>query len=379
MTTTRIVQVGVNGYGRQHLKAIDALGGAVELVAAVDPHPGDFDGVPVYASLEEALATHRADVVQIAAPIGKHAPLASLALEHEADVLLEKPPTASLAEFDALVSMAERAGRLVQVGFQSLGSTGVAALREARESGVLGATRVAAWGAWRRSDGYYLRSPWAGHRTLDGRPIADGAVTNPLAHAVATALAVAGATRADQVEWVETELYRAHDIHTDDTAWLRIATTVGEPIHVSLTLCADVAGDDPSPSVALMGSTGTARFRYTDDEIDWEVDGRSRTERCGRVGLLANLLDARLNGAPLAAPLTDAGAFMCVLEASMTSPEPQPVAERFLRPVGEGSERVPLIPGVGELVRETAGKGLPFSASDVPWATSAPTRWKHKS
>lgn len=67
-----IVQVGVNGYGRQHLADIRRLEaiGRLRLVAAVDPNPGPFRGAPVERSLSEALRNHSPDVVGIATPIG---------------------------------------------------------------------------------------------------------------------------------------------------------------------------------------------------------------------------------------------------------------------------------------------------------------------
>ena len=35
-------------------------------------------------------------------------------------------------------------------------------------------------GAWSRTVGYWTRSPWSGRRSLRGRPVVDGVVTNPL-------------------------------------------------------------------------------------------------------------------------------------------------------------------------------------------------------
>ncbi|MHA6523050.1 Gfo/Idh/MocA family protein [Tessaracoccus sp. G1721] len=375
----RIIQVGVNGYGRHHLEAIaeQAAAGRAALVAAVDPAPGGFAGAPVYDTLQQALAGHEADVVSIATPIGTHAALATLALEHGADVLLEKPPTASLAEFEQLQAVVERTGRAVQVGFQALGSDGIDVLQVALAEGLVGDhARVVAWGAWSRSLAYFARSAWAGHRVFNGRRVADGVVTNPLAHAVASALAVSGAQRADQVRWVDTELYRAHDIATDDTAWVEVGTTVGVPVQAALTLCAPTVTVDPSPSVAVVGDRGSVTFRYTDDEVDWRLaDEPARIERVTRQGLLANLLDHRDTGAALLAPLVETGAFMSVLEASQTSPEPQPVDQAFVTWSGEGDDRAPIIAHIEADLLEVVRRGVPWSAVGAPWATAAPTRW----
>lgn len=374
----RIIQVGVNGYGRHHLETIAELEslGRAQLVAAVDPQPGAFDAAPVYTTLQQALSEHPADLVSIAAPIGAHAALAVLALEHGADVLLEKPPTASLAEFRTLLDAAERTGRAVQVGFQALGSDGIDILQVVLADGKVGGNaRVVAWGEWSRDVGYYSRSPWAGHRVFNTARVADGVVTNPLAHAVAAALAVAGAQRADQVRWVDSELYRAHDIDTDDTAWVEVGTTVGVSVQAALTLCAESKGD-PSPSVAVVGDRGSVVLRYTDDEVEWRLEGEpERTEQVSRQGLLANLLDHREHGAALLVPLVETGAFMCVLEASQTAPEPQPVDPAFVTWSGDGDARVPVIHGIADDLGRAVRQGRPFSRVDAPWATTAPTRW----
>ena len=41
-----------------------------------------------------------------------------------ADVLLEKPPVPTMAEFDHLLALCAETGRSCQIGFQSLGSAG---------------------------------------------------------------------------------------------------------------------------------------------------------------------------------------------------------------------------------------------------------------
>ena len=51
----------------------------------------------------------------------------------------------------------------MQVGFQSLGSAGVAATADVAASGILGdIVHYAAVGLWSRSEEYWRRSDWAG-------------------------------------------------------------------------------------------------------------------------------------------------------------------------------------------------------------------------
>jgi len=344
----RLILVGVLGFGRVHAERIDRLAeqGLVELVAAVDPgvvlDPPSIYGVPLYTDLTEALAaTVPVDVVIIAAPLAEHYQLAQLALTSGADVYLEKPPVASLDDFAQLLATEQETGRVVQVGFQSLGSRGLDMLRaDALSIGRIAS--VSAIGAWSRTVGYWNRSPWAGRRSLHGRPVVDGVVTNPLAHAVATALAIVGCRRLDDVESVETDLYRANAIDSDDTSVVRIITTQGLPVTCALTLCASV---EREPVVNVNGTLGRARFAYTADRVEVETEDRTRLEIATRVDLVENLLAYRREGASLLVPLASTGAFMRVLAAVATADEPVRIDPRAIQWHGENEDRRAVVDG----------------------------------
>lgn len=232
METVSVAVVGL-GFGRHHVSALAEIGPRAELIAVVDPVPPRENAslrdapqrdailaAPHYATLQSLLERAVPDIVAVATPIHTHLALSTQALEAGAHVLLEKPPTATLAEFESLTACAERVGRQVQVGFQARGGMALVALREAMARGDLGRVHgIGVVGNWVRTRGYYERAAWAGRRTLeDGTPVMDGVVTNPLAHAVDTALAVAGALRVEDLESVRIDAWRAHDIEADDTS-----------------------------------------------------------------------------------------------------------------------------------------------------------------
>jgi predicted dehydrogenase len=260
-----VALVGAHGYGARHLDNLARLRelNLVELVSVADPHPparGTVpDGIATFASLEELLAAGPApDIVILATPIQTHAPLALVAIAAGADVYVEKPPMASLAQFEEVLTASRKAGRLVQVGFQSLGSNGLPALDRVVASGGIGQVRgVTAVGTWVRTKGYFQRSRWAGKRSLDGMDVVDGVATNALAHAVATGLRIAGAALAEDVVSVETDLYRAHATESDDTSVIRVRTAGGAVLLCALTLCAD---EQTAPAVTVHGTLGRADF-----------------------------------------------------------------------------------------------------------------------
>ncbi len=366
----RLVLVGVQGFGRVHAERIARLAGEglVQLVATVDPaHVADppvVYGAPLYADLAEALAAAPVDVVIIAAPLGVHFPLARVALEAGADVLLEKPPVASLADFERLLAIQQATGGAVQVGFQSLGAD--APRRFADDAFGIGAvTSVSAVGAWSRTVGYWGRSPWAGRRSLNGRPVVDGVVTNPLAHAVATALAVAGARRSADVDTVQTDLFRANAIDSDDTSVVRIRTTTGIPVTCALSLCAP---DTTEPRLIIQGAHGRATLAYTTDRVEIATGDTVRTETVPRTDLLENLLAHRRDGTALRVPLADTGAFMRVLDAVAAADEPVRIDPRAIRWSGEGAERRPVVDDVQHWLETAARTGRTFTELGVPWA-----------
>jgi predicted dehydrogenase len=285
----RLILVGVRGFGRVHAERIARLSdqGLVELVAAVDPavvaETSTIYGADLYADLAEALsAVGPVHAVIIAAPLGEHFRLAKIALAAGADVYLEKPPVASLDDFTALLEAEQPSGQVVQVGFQSLGSQALS-MFDRDDFGIGPAVRVSAVGAWSRTVGYWTRSPWAGRRSLGGRPVVDGVVTNALAHAVVTALTIIDCRRLDDVESVETDLYRANAIESDDTSVVRIRTTSGLEVTCALSLCAPV---EREPLIYVEGKDGRATFSYTADRVEVEATGQRRTEITGRVDLL---------------------------------------------------------------------------------------------
>ena len=192
------------------------------------------------------------DVAILCTPLPTHAPMTTALLRAGIDVLLEKPPTTTMAEFTDLLAVEAETGRICQVGFQSLGSAALAAVTDIVARGEIGeVSHIGVAGTWVRATSYFRRAPWAGKRMLGGRPVVDGVTTNPLAHATATALRLANARRVDDVVDIDLELYRANDIEADDTSSLVLRSTTGPTIAGALTLCAPVNTD---PWVAVYGS-----------------------------------------------------------------------------------------------------------------------------
>ncbi|MEK8225878.1 hypothetical protein NKG05_07155 [Oerskovia sp. M15] len=262
---------------------------------------------------------------------------------------MEKPTVASLAEHERLVEIVEETGRWCQVGFQTYGSGALDEVRRIVASGEIGTvTGIGAVGTWVRTTGYWERAPWAGKRRIGDQDVVDGVVTNPLAHAVATALLLGGLTRADDVATVDVDLYRANPIESDDTSSVRVVGRDGTRVAAGLTLCAP----ERSPArVILTGTAGKVTLLYESDTVLVEVAGTQRRVQCERTDLLDNLLavrsgrlrEATADGAQpgLLCDVRDTGAFMRVLEAVRTAPDPALIGPEHVSWHGEGDSAHP--------------------------------------
>ncbi|WP_084128470.1 Gfo/Idh/MocA family protein [Demequina sp. NBRC 110055] len=387
-----VALVGIHGHGGAHLRRIRDLEarGVVRLSALVDPRPLETDevpatggpggprhgsaaagdGAPWFPTLGDLLSAPepevRPDIVVLSTPIPTHVPLASAAMRAGLDVLLEKPTAASLAEHTALVAVAEETGRLCQVGFQTFGSHALTAVDRLIADGEIGdVTGVGAVGLWVRTTAYWARAPWAGKRQLDGRDVVDGVVTNPLAHAVATGLRIAGATRSADVAGVDVDLYRANPIEADDTSSVRVTTADGMRCGFGLTLCAP----ERTPArILIHGTRGRIELAYETDRVRLVTDSVDLEKQYSRDDLLENLVAARSTpGRPLACDVRDTGAFMRVMEAVRTAPDPRSIDPAHVDWAGEGDERHPVVRDVAAWCEEVAAQGRTFAELGAPW------------
>ncbi|GIM68969.1 oxidoreductase [Amorphoplanes auranticolor] len=370
--------IGANGHGRSHRRRIAELErtGSVRLVAladvqAIDPDPPVPPGAAVFTGHRELLAAATPDVVVICTPPHTHLPIALDALAAGCDVLLEKPPVPTVEAHVTLQAAVRSSGRSCQVGFQALGSLAAQTLFDAVRAGRLGTIgNVATVASWRRDDAYYARAPWSGRRIVDGRPVLDGALVNPLAHAVMQSLAVAAAAGAGEPVLLEAERYRTRDIEVDDTAFARITFSGG----LRLLAAATLAGEDfIAGEVIVTGSQGRGVLEYPTDRLDLP----GITGPPGRIDLLENLVAHRRDraGVALVAPLERTAAFTAVVQA-LTGPGAAPPAlldDSFVEPVGAGPERVQVIRGINAVLREAAESLKLPSESGVAWAVPAYT------
>ena len=160
MKSTTLAIIGCGVIGRRHLKAIAATTGA-RLVAIVDPMPDVENiasdmGAAFFTSAKDMFRVEEPQGVIVCTPTEHHLQPVLTALEAGAQVLVEKPIAATLAEAHSILHAAEEASRHVLVGHHRRYYSITQKARQLVRDGVLGRL-VGVSGQWttRKADAYF--------------------------------------------------------------------------------------------------------------------------------------------------------------------------------------------------------------------------------
>ncbi|GAA1581908.1 Gfo/Idh/MocA family protein [Actinoplanes couchii] len=172
--TRRAAIIGTGAIAAAHAEALRAHGDRVQTVAvhdlALDRAEAFAEAwrIPsVHASIDELLA-NEIDLVHLCTPPSTHLPIALRCLEAGVTVLVEKPPTLSLAELDRLAEAAAKSGAYLATVFQHRFGSGAAHLRGLVDAGTLGPSLLATCHTlWYRDDAYF-QVPWRGKWETEG-------------------------------------------------------------------------------------------------------------------------------------------------------------------------------------------------------------------
>lgn len=144
-TTPRVAVVGCGYWGRnlvRNFHALGALGAVVDATPAGRQLAGELaPGVEVVADLEPLLGRRDLQAFALATPAVTHAPLGHKVLNAGKDLFVEKPMALTVADGRAMVELAERNGRILQVGHVLEYHPAVPILRQWIVSGKLGRLR----------------------------------------------------------------------------------------------------------------------------------------------------------------------------------------------------------------------------------------------
>ncbi|GAB4117136.1 MAG: Gfo/Idh/MocA family oxidoreductase [Roseiflexaceae bacterium] len=171
------IRVGIVGAGAiamyGHIPSFQASPGA-EIVAICDTNleraqsvAAKF-GIPqAYGDYETMLASAELDAISVGVPNALHAPVTIAALNRGLHVLCEKPMATSIADGEAMVAAAEKAGKILAINMSNRPRPEVLFMRKLVEEGQLG-TISYAHGRMIRRNGIPGFGSWFTRRELAG-------------------------------------------------------------------------------------------------------------------------------------------------------------------------------------------------------------------
>lgn len=128
-----VYRVGLIGYGliarAQHIPTIAGSPDFELTAVASRRRPEDVEGVRVMDSPEDLIASPEVDVVSLCTPPHARIAYTDMALAAGKHVLLEKPPAATLGEAQALLTLAQAAGRVLFASWHSQFNSAIPAAR----------------------------------------------------------------------------------------------------------------------------------------------------------------------------------------------------------------------------------------------------------
>lgn len=389
MKKTDVLLVGISGYGRDYLKALEGEGTAT-IRAVVDPYSAsspDYErlhkaGVCIFDTMEDCLASGVvADLAIIVSPIAFHAHQACLALEAGMNVLCEKPVCATVADAQRMKEASQRSGKFLEVGYQWSFSETIQNLKRDILAGDFGTPqRMKTYIAWPRRRNYFRRNSWSGKITdARGAPVYDSPVNNAAAHFLFNMLFLAGRSQGTAATplTIEAECYRGNDIENYDTACCRIETNEGVDVWFFATHCCN---QKDGPVFSLLFDKGRVDYVFDGQVMATFPDGR--TKEYGGLAYGADdmrklsLCLERCRSAGPVRPICGVEAAMkhtqCV-EAIQLHVPIHPLPENLLEEAAYGDDSLVYLPGLIEDFKRAFESEKLLSELQRSW-TSAATR-----
>lgn len=252
-----VIRYAVIGAGaavfKLHLPGLRQDGAELVGVAEVDPTQRDRLSMelecPVFEDYRALLREAPSGVVVVLTPHPLHARMTLDALEQGCHVLVEKPMAVQVAEADAMIAAAARAGRLLAVNFQQRVRPEVRAAAQLIREGGLGKVQfVEMVESWMRTAAYYRMSPWRGTWRGEGA----GVLLNQAPHNFDLLCYLLGMP-ARVSGWTRTALHR---IETEDTVHAMLEWPDGAVgmVHIS------TAEAGASQRMEIVGTAGRLRI-----------------------------------------------------------------------------------------------------------------------
>jgi len=300
--------IGMGGFARAHHRAVWELerDGLCKLVCTSTRDPAaaqtvaaelelEQRGVEVFGNWTQMLDHCRGelDLVCVPSPVPLHAQMHRACVDRGLPVYLEKPPTLDYRELEDMLEVEKRATKLTNVGFNYIIERPRQRLKSRLRQGEFGALRQVCFaGLWPRSSTYYSRASWAGRLVMDNRLVLDSCFGNAMAHYVHNTLFWAGDEELwswAEVEEVEAELYRAHEIEGAETVFAKGWTRSGIELRLALSHACEGAEEQWERVVC---DEAVLEYRTSQHYVLRRRDGTAERESIGKQDHLRDNLAA---------------------------------------------------------------------------------------
>lgn len=282
----KVYNFGVIGCGRiapAHIEAITNLKdahliGITDIITQKAEELGKKFNTPVYTN-KELIHNPDVDVISICTPNGTHTDIAREALRAGKHVLIEKPLSLSLEDFDDLVKVAQQTQKKIFAVKQVRYNPPLIALKSLLEHNGLGKIYSASLIIrWNRPEKYYTESNWKGTKKMDG----GGLLTQ-------------GIHYIDILQWLLGPVEKvfgiidtkAHNIEIEDVANAILVFKTGVFANIEFTLC--TYSKNLECSITLLGEKGSVKVGGTAvNELEmWDVENIPKPQL--RPGLKPNM------------------------------------------------------------------------------------------
>lgn len=289
----RLGIVGCGTIGNVHANAAARAG--VEIVGAWDVHPSRSQQLCSKHSgracdgLDQLLAMPELDAVIVAVPNHLHAPIAIQCLDAKKHTLLEKPMAMSVAECRTIRTAAERAQRVLQLGFVCRGSPAAQTTKHFIDRGRFGTITHIKCASYRRR-GVPGLGGWFTTKALSG----GGALIDLGVHLLDLSLFLAGSPQPQRAsgkvftgigsrmrDYVYTAMWAGPPQYdgvcdVEDGATALIRCTGGLTIEMDVFWAANLPDGHLRDGLTILGDAGGAHFQIygKDVRIATEEEGR---------------------------------------------------------------------------------------------------------
>lgn len=322
--------IGCGRIAVNHIKA--ALNNKLQIVAVCDVIEEKMEALLAKYNLQNETSIKRytdykqmlaenADIelISIATESGLHAEIALYCIEHNKNVIIEKPMAMSIADADKIIESAQKHAVKVSACHQNRFNVAVQKMRHALEAGRFGKiSHGSIHVRWNRDKNYYDQAPWRGTWAQDG-----GALMNQCIHGIDLLRWMMGG-EIDEV-YGKTKQQFHHYLEAEDLGMAVVSFKNGAVATIEGTT--NVYPKNLEETLYLFGETGTVKIGGTStnnidvwdfvDETEADAENKGLKETTsnvygnGHTSLFADVIDAVKNNRQ---PYVDAKAGRDALE-----------------------------------------------------------------